>query len=147
MIPGSVTSIEDGVFYGCRGLTSIDIPGSVTNIGVSAFEGCTGLTVVYCRAEDVPDTDNMAFEKVNTASATLYVPVASIDAYRTTAPWSEFGNIVAIEVVTEIETADAASGEKKIVQILSLDGKLQSELRKGINIVKYSDGTTKKVMR
>ena len=42
-IPDSVTSIGEGAFRGCTGLTSITIPDSVTDIGVSAFEGCTGL--------------------------------------------------------------------------------------------------------
>ena len=36
--------IADYAFYGCTGLTSIEIPGSVTSIGISAFEDCTGLT-------------------------------------------------------------------------------------------------------
>ncbi len=40
----SVTSIGDGAFYGCSGLTSLTIPTSVTSIGYMAFEGCSGLT-------------------------------------------------------------------------------------------------------
>ena len=50
--------IEDGVkrigydaFYGCTGLTSIDIPDSVTSIGDYAFGGCPGLTSI-----DIPDS-------------------------------------------------------------------------------------------
>ena len=42
-ILSSVTSIGDGAFRGCNGLTSIDIPSSVTSIGNRAFEGCSGL--------------------------------------------------------------------------------------------------------
>ena len=45
-IPDSVTSIGSSAFYGCSGLTSVTIPGSVTSIGGSAFSGCSGLTSV-----------------------------------------------------------------------------------------------------
>ena len=41
-----VTSIGNGVFYGCAGLTSISIPDSVAHIGQYAFWGCTGLTSI-----------------------------------------------------------------------------------------------------
>jgi len=46
IIPNSVTSIEDGAFYGCSGLTSITIPNSVTSIGDYAFDSCSGLTSI-----------------------------------------------------------------------------------------------------
>ena len=42
----SVTSIGDGAFDECSGLTSVTIPNSVTSIGNSAFSGCSGLTSV-----------------------------------------------------------------------------------------------------
>ena len=44
VIPNSVTSIGDGAFRGCRGLTELTLPNSVTSIGDCAFYGCTGLT-------------------------------------------------------------------------------------------------------
>ena len=43
----SVTSIGYSAFYGCTGLTSIEIPNSVRSIGSYAFIGCTGLTAVH----------------------------------------------------------------------------------------------------
>lgn len=39
-----MTSIGDGAFYGCTGITSIAIPDNVKTIGTSAFYGCSGLT-------------------------------------------------------------------------------------------------------
>ncbi len=45
-IPGSVTNIWSEAFCDCRGLTSVTIPGSVTNIWSGAFENCRGLTSV-----------------------------------------------------------------------------------------------------
>jgi len=46
-----VTSIEDGAFFECTGLTSVVIPGSVTSIGDGAFMECTGLTALV-----IPDS-------------------------------------------------------------------------------------------
>lgn len=45
-IPNSVTSIGKYAFSACSRLTSITIPNSVRTIGVSAFEYCTGMTDV-----------------------------------------------------------------------------------------------------
>lgn len=40
IIPSSVTSLEDGCFWGCSSLTSITIPTSVTSLGESSFAYC-----------------------------------------------------------------------------------------------------------
>ena len=45
-IPDSVTSVGNGAFFGCSGLTSVAIPDSVTSIEMHAFQFCKGLTSV-----------------------------------------------------------------------------------------------------
>ena len=46
-VPYSVTSISQGAFMYCTGLTSITIPNSITSIGGAAFNGCSALTSVF----------------------------------------------------------------------------------------------------
>lgn len=46
IIPYGITSIGDGTFSNCTGLTSITIPDSVTSIGESAFSKCSSLTTI-----------------------------------------------------------------------------------------------------
>ena len=129
-IPNSVTSIGDEAFYFCDGLTSITIPNSVTSIGNEAFAYCENIENVYCYAEEVPSTDFGAFDDSNIENvycyaevvpstdvytfyysdienATLHVPASAIEAYKTTAPWSGFGTIKAIEGTEGIESVEA----------------------------------------
>ena len=96
-IPESVTSIGDHLFAYCSSLSSVTIPSSVTTIDSNAFMSCGSLTDFWCYAEDIPSTGNDLFLNTDIASATLHVPAASLEAYSTTAPWSGFGTIVAIE--------------------------------------------------
>ena len=99
VIPDGVASIGSWSFMNCSYLTSVTIPESVTKIGEAAFYECSSLTDVYCYADNVPTTRYDAFKENLIASATLHVPAGSIDLYKTTSPWSEFGNIVALPAV------------------------------------------------
>lgn len=45
-IPNTATSIKSSAFSGCSGLTEITIPSSVSSIGSNAFANCTGLLKV-----------------------------------------------------------------------------------------------------
>ena len=70
-IPDSVTSIGDGAFYGCSGLTSVSIPDSVTQIGGSAFYGCSGLTSINI-PDSVTSIGNYAFEDCSGLTSVYY---------------------------------------------------------------------------
>ena len=92
-IGNSVTSIGNGAFYNCSNLISVTIGNGIKNIGSKAFAYCTKLTDVYCYAKSVPSTPSNAFTDSAIEYATLHVPTASIDAYKSAAPWSGFNTM------------------------------------------------------
>ena len=142
-IPSSVTSIGESVFFGCSGLTSFTIPSSVTSIGWGAFCGCSGLTSIYVYTEKLPNMGSDVFAGCDAKKCTVYVPKGTYDDY-----WlSEFGyfeNIVEFDP-TGINNVITSNDAKELSRY-SLNGQRLSAPSKGLNIVKYSDGSVKKVV-
>ena len=141
-IPSSVTSIGYCAFLGCSGLTSFTIPSSVTSIGWGAFCGCSGLTSIYVYTEKLPNMGSDVFDGCDAKKCTVYVPKGTYDDY-----WlSEFGyfeNIVEFEA-TGINNV-VTSNDAKELSRYSVNGQRLSAPTKGLNIVKYSNGSVKKV--
>ena len=137
-IPSSVYYIGRFAFQYCRNLESIIIPSSVNSIGISAFSECKALKDIYCQAVNVPETHSSAFDTSPIENMTLYVPGESMNAYKTTDPWSGFGKFQTLTTgIEKTETAakpmiTSADGQISVsglsgnatIQVLSLDGKL-----------------------
>ena len=96
-IPETVTRIGAYAISNNKCLVSLTIPGSVTQICGYTIMYCLSLTDVYYPSEEVPVTSRFAFAGSNIPHATLHVPAGSVDAYKSTAPWDFFGNIVALQ--------------------------------------------------
>ena len=141
-IPNSVASIASTAFWGC-GLTSVIIPESVTYIGTYAFY-CTSLQNMYCFAKTTPKTEGEMFFDTNLEKATLHVPAASIELYKATEPWKNFGHIGPLSE-SELTGINAIAVNVTNCKIYTLNGKQVDTLQKGVNIIHYPDGSTKKV--
>jgi len=145
IIPDNVTEIRKGVFKLCYYLQSVTLGKGVKEISRNSFLYCPSLTDVYCLAEEVPVTDSHAFEDTDLSVATLHVPEGSIDNYRNTEPWNQFGSIVAL---TEEGTGIRSINGDRSSDMLrfSLDGKRLNGPHKGLNIIKTRDGQTRKIL-
>ena len=92
-IPDSVTTIGDSAFKYCKSLTSVTIGDSVTTIGDAAFSWCSSLTSVYCKATTPPSICDYVFSD-NANSRKIYVPTASVDAYKSADGWSGYADVI-----------------------------------------------------
>ena len=141
-LPAGITSIDKYAFSGCSRLTSLTLPAGITSIGEFAFSYCSGLTSIYVYAEKVPRIGRYAFEGCASRKCTLYVPKGTYDNFRL----SEFGyfeNIVEFDATGIDKTTTSTDVEE--VSRYSLNGQRLVGPTKGLNIVKYSDGSVKKV--
>ena len=142
-IPSGVTSIDRYTFAGCSGLTSLTIPSGVTSIGNYAFADCSGLTSIYVYTKKLPELGSYVFGGCNAQNCTVYVPKGTIDDYKL----SKFGYF---EKIVEFDASGinkvTTSADAKEVSRYSVNGKRLSAPAKGLNIVKYSDGSVKKVV-
>ena len=148
-IPNSVTSIGNGAFGGCPGLTSITIPNSVTSIGDWAFSECTGLTSVISLIEEPFEINENTFyywvgDHDEFTTATLYVPTGTKAKYESTPAWNEFTNIVE-GIENAVKSVETDVQVEETVRY-NVSGQRISSPQKGLNIVKMSDGTTRKIM-
>ena len=142
-LPAGITRISDGAFAGCSGLTRLTLPDGITKIGSHAFNGCSGLTSIYVYAEKVPKIDSKAFEGFDAKKCTLYVPMGTRDIYRLFGFGNYFENIVEFEA-TGIDKTTTSTDVEEVARY-SANGQRLSAPTKGLNIVKYSDGSVKKV--
>ena len=135
-------SVGGSAFEGCSGLQTLTIPSTVNTISINAFAGCKGITDVYCLAEDVPNTDENAFNGTPTEKSTLHVPANVVEAYRAAWPWSDFKEIVALTDVGIMKVrSDDDNGE-----YFDLYGRKVYQPQKGLNIFRRHDGKIVKIL-
>ena len=138
--------IGNGSFYHNDMLEVVDLPASLTTVDAYAFNTCDNIIEMRCHAT-VPPTVSIDFwenqDYYNTIP--LLVPAGSEQAYANAEVWQKFTNVDALPF-SAIEAVEAA-GDATVVGIYTLDGRKVSELQMGVNIVRMSDGTSRKVIK
>ena len=141
-IGNGVTTIGDWAFSGCSSLDYFFFGTKVESIGKEAFSDCTAMTKLISRANTPPTCGSQALDDINKWSCVLQVPMESVDSYRTAAQWKEFFFVEQGPTGIHKTKVDAASP----VNIYNLNGMKATGAHKGLNIIRMSDGTSKKVL-
>ena len=137
-IGDGVESIGNWAFSGCSSLETFAFGASMKTIGEEAFSDCTALVKLHSKAKTPPACGNQALDDINKWTCELYVPEASISDYQAADQWKEF-----FFIVTGVESLKADNNAVEVARY-DIHGRLLSEPTKGINIIKYSDGSTRK---
>ena len=141
-LPTRIFGIGDNAFYGCSNLNSLTLSYELREINEYAFCDCNGLTSIYVYADKVPKMREDVFKGCDAKKCTIYVPKGTYGDYRS----SEFGyfeNIVEFDA-TGIDKTTTSTDAKEVSRY-SVNGQRLVGPTKGLNIVKYSDGSVKKV--
>ena len=149
-LPRNLTTIGRYAFYDDSNLFTVEIPESVTEIDSYAF-ACPNLINIYCHgATPANIADETVFSAIDKKQCTLYVPEGSVEAYRTAKYWKDFKNIkekyYSSTGINKVNTNSGSQEEVHEISRYSINGQRLNAPTRGINIVKYSDGTTKKIM-
>jgi hypothetical protein len=118
----------------------------VKSIEEHVFIGCSALTDVYCLRENPPKASADAFDSSVIGSMILHVPAVSLNKYSKTEPWMNFKKIVAL-TDQELSIGGIPEGNTTAeVERYTTDGRRANNNTRGLNIIRMSDGMTKKVL-
>jgi len=143
-LPDNLTHIGNQAFYGCKGMKKITIPASVNTIGQEAFAYSSGLERIEAYPIVPPTCGEKAFNGISKYLCKLYVNKDSKEAYSTANIWKDFKEILVLG--DDVGIINIAKEENKEVYRYSESGIKISKPLKGINIMRYNDGSTKKVI-
>ena len=124
-------------------MTFVTIPNSVTSLGNYCFWDCSSLTSIYMFPSTPPSTGSNIFE--DTPLETVYVVDEDAKtAYQVQEPWNQYAIVVVMP--TGIEELETDKTTPTIVGCYDLSGRPINGKQRGAVILRYSDGSSRKVM-
>ncbi len=168
-LPFGIQILEDSAFYNHRDWTDFEIPSTILDIGNYALCArkvepdidhtkrnylniknlyVNKLTPPYCTSwrtfgDSLYDKETRKMS-LKISNVCLIIPAGTTEIYTTTWPWTRF-NEVNIKTRNTSGIPEAPASEQEEESIFSLEGRKLDFKQKGINIIHYKDGTTKKV--
>ena len=173
-IPQNVESIGNAAFRSCKEISevifhevlrticsfafdksdkyiNVILPSTISTIGDCAFTGEMDKNIT-CYAEKVPQAYSKPFRNSSTGkpyATILTVPDVAMHEYARTYPWNQFKAIRGFsgETIDPVGiTSTFYDANTHDITRYSIDGRRLEHPQKGLNIIRLSDGTVKKVM-
>ena len=176
-IPNSVQTIEESAFWMFSELyqhqmKKVTFGSGLQQIGFNAFGECGNIVEIYSLNPVPPALNNNGFETVLNNKATVYVPMGSLNAYKSANRWQDFNHIeestvgindksltksdckiyssmnrLVIENAKPGEVANIYSTAGSLIKTVRISGNIEEiELPSGIFIVRVNNYTAKVVM-
>ena len=154
IVDEGVKYITDYAFINFKPLQYVDLPSTLINIGGCAFVDAK-IESLVCRMPQPMEVPSNFIYYIKEFNSKVYVPKALLDTYKTTEtnwniiPAENFyqieGNVPESGILASVKPIESV-GKATVKAIYTLNGTKVNSLQHGINIVKMSDGTVRKVM-
>lgn len=130
-------------FDNCVNLSYFEIGKDIMDIGYLNLDKNENIQNIMVKSVRPPICSSQEFSKNAYLNCIVKVPSGYEDVYKTATTWRNFWNIEGVEIPTHI---DSISDKilKCPIGIFNINGVLLKEQTNGLNIIKYSDGTTEK---
>ncbi len=140
-IGDGVTSIGNWAFSGCNSLDYFAFGSQVKSIGKEAFSDCTAVTNIYSRAAVPPTCGTQALDDINKWSCSLHVPEGHLKDYQAAEQWKEFFFMDELAGISSTTVSAPTEVSRHL-----LNGQRATAPQHGINIIRMSDGSVKKLI-
>lgn len=154
IVDEGVKYITDHAFRNFKPLQYVDLPSTLINIGGWAFYDAK-IESLVCRMPQPMEVPYYFIYYIKEFNSKVYVPKALLDTYKTTEsywkiiPAENFyqieGNVPESGILASVKPIESV-GKATVKAIYTLNGTKVNSLQHGINIVKMSDGTVRKVI-
>lgn len=154
IVDEGVKYITGYAFIYYKTLQYVDLPSTLINIGGCAFVDAK-IESLVCRMPQPMEVPSNFIYYIKEFNSKVYVPKALLDTYKTTEtkwniiPAENFyqieGNVPESGILASVKPIESV-GKATVKAIYTLNGTKVNSLQHGINIVKMSDGTVRKVM-
>ena len=145
-LPQSIQSLGSIVFYRCYSIKAIILRNNILSFSEEVFSDCKDVDYVRITETEPLYIKDNNFNSDTYTKATLCIPYGTSSIYQQTGGWNKFYSIEEKlndgTAVASIVTDDSGG----TITNFNLQGQRIREPQRGVNIIRYSDGTTKKVL-